>query len=1100
MHQNRQMNSVKFYLSLFSILFLFCGLKVNAQAPTVTSFSPTSAAVGATVTITGTNFTGATAVRFGGTNATSFTVNSATQISAVVGQGTNGSVSVTSSGGTGSRTGFTIATPTISSFSPTSAATGQSVIITGTNLTGATIVRFGGTNATSFTINSATQITAVVGAGSNGSIQVTTPGGTATRAGFTIAAPTITSFTPSTQSSGGNVVITGTNLTGATAVKFGPTNASSFTINSITQITATVGGGSSGFITVTTSGGTASSSPSSFTFPPPTITSLSASFASAGTSITITGTNFLNSGTKSVQFTNATYGTRFTSYTYISATQVSVLIPEAIVGAATVNVVTDAGTSAQTVDFNVINSFTGASSTDWNTATNWSSGNPPQTTEDATIPSGLTNNPVLSSGTTINNLVLNGTLSLNDNTLTIDNAITGTGTFISTASSVLELNGTGGTINFDASNNSLLNLTINSNVTLGNSLNLYGILYPNSGTLTTGGNLILKSSSGSQGVVAAVGGTISGTVTTERFIPQNATFRAFRDLCPVVANAGSVFTNWQEGGVNNNGYGVQITGISGPWDMVDPVKGFDISKAGNGSMQTYNGTWSYATNTKTMNLDPAQGYRLLIRGNRSFTLFPVSQPSGMNSDATLRTTGNLVTGTVTYTTSGTSSTGGFSSSYGLNSGSTAFSFIGNPYASTVSWSNLINDIDGTHTSGISGSYYYLDPTLLDGSNASTYVTYNGFSNTSSGGSVGDDILPGQAIFVRNEGGGSPQVVFKESYKTTGNFPSLVFGTTKPVNKVVLQLFKNNRQIDGATLVFKSSFSKAIGKEDSKKLMNTGESLTFSESGNQLCIDGLSLPNSSDTISLQLSKMVVNTNYKIKFNTLLFDGKGMDAYVYDSYLNKKTFVNQDSLVLDFSTTTDSASYFNRFSVVFGANPLPIESINLSTALQSSNSVLVKWSTVNKSSVVNYTLQRSIDGHNFSDINRIAANKASHYSYTDSKAFNGINYYRVKAEDKVGVSTYSSISTIVVGKKSESVIVYPNPVINKSFNIKINNFASGNFTINVLNALGQSVQTKRGTNNSGAFDETINFNTLASGLYFVKVSASNGQTYQKEISIK
>ena len=67
--------------------------------------------------------------------------------------------------------------------------------------------------------------------------QVTTPGGTATSAAnykFVAHTPTITSFTPTTGTTSGTttVTITGTNLYGATAVKFGTTTAKSFTVTS----------------------------------------------------------------------------------------------------------------------------------------------------------------------------------------------------------------------------------------------------------------------------------------------------------------------------------------------------------------------------------------------------------------------------------------------------------------------------------------------------------------------------------------------------------------------------------------------------------------------------------------------------------------------------------------------------------------------------------------------------------------------------------------------------------------------------------------------------------------------------------------------------
>jgi len=71
--------------------------------------------------------------------------------------------------------------------------------------------------------------------------------------------PTITSFTPTSGGTGTSVIITGTHFTG-TEVKFGGTDAASFTVDSDTQITATVGSGSTGKVTVTTPGGTATSS------------------------------------------------------------------------------------------------------------------------------------------------------------------------------------------------------------------------------------------------------------------------------------------------------------------------------------------------------------------------------------------------------------------------------------------------------------------------------------------------------------------------------------------------------------------------------------------------------------------------------------------------------------------------------------------------------------------------------------------------------------------------------------------------------------------------------------------------------------------------
>ena len=161
-------------------------LDITTNGPAITSFTPPSGGPGTSVVITGTNFTGATSVTFGGVSSTSFTVNSATQIAATVPSGAvTGKIAVTTPNGTGtSSTNFTVTpAPTITLFTPARGTVGTSVVITGTGFTGATAVAFHGTLSSSFTVDSDTQITATVPAGaSTGPIAITTPGGTGTSA------------------------------------------------------------------------------------------------------------------------------------------------------------------------------------------------------------------------------------------------------------------------------------------------------------------------------------------------------------------------------------------------------------------------------------------------------------------------------------------------------------------------------------------------------------------------------------------------------------------------------------------------------------------------------------------------------------------------------------------------------------------------------------------------------------------------------------------------------------------------------------------------------------------------------------------------------
>lgn len=99
-----------------TMLLVWAAFSLSAQAPTISSFSPTSGATGTLITINGTNFTMVNGVSFGGTAAQSYSVVSPTQIQAVVGAGSSGFVTVFASAGTISAAGFTFcaSSPTIS--------------------------------------------------------------------------------------------------------------------------------------------------------------------------------------------------------------------------------------------------------------------------------------------------------------------------------------------------------------------------------------------------------------------------------------------------------------------------------------------------------------------------------------------------------------------------------------------------------------------------------------------------------------------------------------------------------------------------------------------------------------------------------------------------------------------------------------------------------------------------------------------------------------------------------------------------------------------------------------------------------------------------
>lgn len=250
--------------------------------------------------------------------------------------------------------GFSI-NPTVTSISPMQGplSGNTQVTISGTNFCDVESVNFGSVpgNIISNTENQiVVQSPATLTAGT---VNVTVTSATGTSAlssgdKFTyVSLPTVTGISPSKGSipGGTSVTLTGTALTGATAVNFGSLPAS-ITSNSATQIVAVspvthVAGTVD--VTVTTVGGTSAISPADqFTYlSTPTVTGISPNKGplQGGTSVTLTGTGL--AGATAVNFGNIPG-----SITFNSATQITATSPAHIAGTVDVTVTTAGGTSA----------------------------------------------------------------------------------------------------------------------------------------------------------------------------------------------------------------------------------------------------------------------------------------------------------------------------------------------------------------------------------------------------------------------------------------------------------------------------------------------------------------------------------------------------------------------------------------------------------------------------------------------------------------------------------------------------------------------------------------------------------------------------------
>ncbi len=174
-------------------------------------------------------------------------------------------------------------------------------------------------------------------------------------------------------------------------------------------------------------------------------------------------------------------------------------------------------------------------------------------------------------------------------------------------------------------------------------------------------------------------------------------------------------------------------------------------------------------------------------------------------------------------------------------------------------------------------------------------------------------------------------------------------------------------------------------------------------------------------------------------------------------------------------------------------LPVELISFN-ATPVAKDVQLNWSTASELNNQYFSIEKSIDGINYTSIATIdgAGNSQSikNYNYTDADALvnSNKNYYRIKQIDFNGEFSYSPIAFAQSNSTLNQSIIYPNPSTSNQFTIAFNG-GTNNHKVNIYNANGVLV------NHFESNESSIIADQLAKGYYTIEILDIATQTIER-----
>jgi hypothetical protein len=562
----------------------------------------------------------------------------------------------------------------------------------------------------------------------------------------------------------------------------------------------------------------------------------------------------------------------------------------------------------------------------------------PTNGEIITIPSGLGIYPILDGNCSVANLIVESgaSVTLSDKVLTVTEGAQLDGDLTTTTGGRLVLSGSeaqgitgAGTITNLQINNAA-GVVIDEDVN--SMLTITGKLTPTAGTLTTNGNLTLRSSATGTarvGAGSASGGYIIDDVVTQRYLSKltgtGRNGRAWRLVTIPVTGTGTlrdVFMAGQPGtdltvsgnrSAQPNDLGTVVIGHNQPDAATANGLGYDWIGVANqvSSLRYYqqnSGSGSFASIqvpllTTTYD-DARQGYMLFSRGDRQQEY---SNPSNASA-TTLQATGPLKQGTISVNIPATA----------------GFVLVGNPYMAVLDLEKVI-----TANPGVIDNTVYIWDSKMDGNILKqgayrTLVRSVSGNWTASGiGSNPQYIESGTAFFVKPTASGGTLNI-KEDHKVDDNPGIAPHGSaTEGPSRLYINLevtdTATRRLVDGVVAFFDDNYKDGLGDPvDIAPMTNlTAGSLTLRHVQGRLSMEGRPWPADSATRTIPVDmRNLGDEAYMLRILPTNMNKEGFTAWLKDRHLNKDTSLKLDAETLyPFRRTGDPGIDSSRFEIIY-----------------------------------------------------------------------------------------------------------------------------------------------------------------------------------------